>query len=158
MRTFFDVKILIFSDSHGQTDRMRRWIEQEQPDHLIHLGDFYDDLPSALRVPGNCDPYKLGARVKVVTLAGVRIFLTHGHKHGVKLSLNELIRSASEAEARVVLFGHTHVPYVAEHDGMILMNPGSAVRIGLCVEIAEEIKVRFLGDEGIEKALCFPLS
>jgi len=29
-------------------------------------------------------------------------------------------------EARVVVFGHSHIPYNQEHDGQLLFNPGSA--------------------------------
>jgi putative phosphoesterase len=29
-------------------------------------------------------------------------------------------------DARVVVFGHSHVPYNQEHDGQLLLNPGSA--------------------------------
>jgi putative phosphoesterase len=28
--------------------------------------------------------------------------------------------------ARVVVFGHSHIPYVADRDGLLLLNPGSA--------------------------------
>jgi len=29
-------------------------------------------------------------------------------------------------DARVVVFGHSHIPYNQEHDGQLLFNPGSA--------------------------------
>jgi putative phosphoesterase len=29
-------------------------------------------------------------------------------------------------DARVVVFGHSHIPYNQEHDGKLLFNPGSA--------------------------------
>jgi putative phosphoesterase len=29
-------------------------------------------------------------------------------------------------QARVVIFGHSHIPYNQEHDGQLLFNPGSA--------------------------------
>lgn len=28
--------------------------------------------------------------------------------------------------ARVVIFGHSHIPYLEDHDGLLLLNPGSA--------------------------------
>ncbi|HKV84467.1 MAG TPA: metallophosphoesterase family protein [Ktedonobacterales bacterium] len=30
------------------------------------------------------------------------------------------------ASARVVVFGHSHIPYVEDRDGLLLLNPGSA--------------------------------
>ncbi len=29
-------------------------------------------------------------------------------------------------DARIVIFGHSHIPYIQEHDGQLLFNPGSA--------------------------------
>ncbi|MDI9471941.1 MAG: YfcE family phosphodiesterase [Tissierellia bacterium] len=140
------MKILIFSDSHGSIGKMEEWIREECPDKLIHLGDYYDDLPGALRVPGNCDPYAIGARVRAVTIEGVRIFLTHGHRHGVKAGLRSLMQAGKEAGARIVLFGHTHTPHISETEGMILLNPGSAKHSGISLEITDEINVTFIGE------------
>ncbi len=30
------------------------------------------------------------------------------------------------ADARVVVFGHSHIPHLEDHDGLLLLNPGSA--------------------------------
>ena len=37
------MKILIFSDSHGDVDIMRDIVEKEKPDMIIHLGDSIKD-------------------------------------------------------------------------------------------------------------------
>jgi putative phosphoesterase len=29
-------------------------------------------------------------------------------------------------DARVVIFGHSHIPFVEDQDGLLLLNPGSA--------------------------------
>ena len=58
------MKLLVFSDSHGNIEHMRRAVEQEKPDQILHLGDVmrdavelsrsYPNIPLEL-VPGNCD-------------------------------------------------------------------------------------------------------
>ena len=58
------MKLLVFSDSHRSLSAMRRIIAREQPDEVIHLGDYIGDaeqiereFPSIgfLKVVGNCD-------------------------------------------------------------------------------------------------------
>ena len=61
-------------------------------------------------------------------MEGVIIFATHGHLSNVKREddFRTLIYQAKEAGADIALFGHTHYQYLAEHDGITLLNPGSA--------------------------------
>ena len=33
------MKIIVFSDSHGELEGMRKVIDREQPDYVFHLGD-----------------------------------------------------------------------------------------------------------------------
>ena len=54
------MRVLIISDSHGRADLLARIVEDVQPDHMIHCGDFctpLDQLPDVSRsvVRGNCD-------------------------------------------------------------------------------------------------------
>ena len=37
------MKLLVFSDSHGNIEHMRRAVEQERPDQILHLGDVMRD-------------------------------------------------------------------------------------------------------------------
>ena len=38
------MKVLVFSDSHGNTTNMITAIEQEAPDMVLHLGDHWEDV------------------------------------------------------------------------------------------------------------------
>ena len=130
------MKLCVFSDSHGISDNMLHAVYIEDPDAVIFLGDGERDLkPMRRRYPnlpihavcGNCDvgfsvPDKL-----ILTLEGVRIFAVHGHRHDVKYDqdLDYLVRSACHEDANVVLFGHTHVPYLETREGILLLNPGA---------------------------------
>ena len=132
------MKILVLSDSHSSLSFMFRCVRQTQPDAVIHLGDHYDD-GEALRdefpglrlyqVPGNCDRYRCppnACEVIQVTLDGVRLYATHGHRHKVKMTTGLLLADAREARVQGVLYGHTHVPNCyQEPDGLWVLNPGS---------------------------------
>lgn len=128
------MKLLVFSDSHGETERMFLAAEAEKPDVLIHLGDHWrdaDTLEAAFpdiplyRVPGNCDwschePQELHLR-----LAGVPIILCHGHAYSVKLGYGSAIAHARAEHAELFLCGHTHRAYYEDVGGLQILNPGS---------------------------------
>lgn len=132
------MKILVLSDSHQSISFMRYCIDRICPDHIIHLGDHYDDAKQMeadyphIRfhiVPGNCDRYSMFSgqpAVMYYDVAGVRIFMTHGHLHGVKSDIFRLLADAWEKEANAVVFGHTHEAVCFQtEDGMYVLNPGS---------------------------------
>lgn len=128
--------ILVFSDSHGDTDAMAAVTAQVRPDLVLHLGDHFSDMVKLHQrfpeipmqgVQGNCD--RPGSpRSLRLTPEGKRIYAVHGHEHGVKEDLSRLYFSALEAGADLVLFGHTHRPLREEKDGVRFLNPGSIGR------------------------------
>ena len=132
------MKILVLSDSHSALSFMRRCIDVVRPDAIIHLGDYLDDALSMEeeyphipmhRVPGNCDRYRyssLDPEILVRRISGVDFYLTHGHRHNVKMYTGLLLRDARAAGAAAALYGHTHVAECyQEPDGLWVINPGS---------------------------------
>jgi putative phosphoesterase len=128
------MKLLVFSDSHGYADNMLRAIEKEKPALCFFLGDGADDLKKlAQRFPdlpvqavrGNCDLRSAAPELLRLTVEGVRIFACHGHLYRVKSGYQTVCYAALEAEADLVLFGHTHIPYRDRAFGLELLNPGS---------------------------------
>ena len=132
------MKILVLSDSHAGLNFMRYAIKKVNPNVVIHLGDFYEDAQAVEEenpriafhmVPGNCDSYRMtrpAAETLCYDVCGVRMFMTHGHNHGVKLTLSTLLRYARDMGAQAALFGHTHCAYCnQETDGLWVMNPGA---------------------------------
>ena len=111
------MKIVVISDSHGRMLDVYDAVERECPDAVIHLGDCYEDacelrhsypdLP-VYAVLGNND---WGADVplqSVVTMEGVRIYLTHGHRDGACFSSpGNVPAHAAEQDCQLALFGHT---------------------------------------------------
>lgn len=133
------MKILVLSDSHSSIRFMRRCVDLLRPDAVVHLGDHYDDgeaLKEAYphlhvhQVAGNCDQYRapVGARQMLCyALGGVMTYMTHGHNHHVKSGIGALLADVRRYNARVALYGHTHVPDChQEPDGIWVLNPGSA--------------------------------
>ncbi len=132
------MKILVLSDSHSALRFMRQCIDFVKPDHVVHLGDHYDDGKAMAeayphirfhQVPGNCDRYRCEpwlTDILCYSIGGVKIYMTHGHRHGVKTDTSILLAAARESGAQAVLFGHTHCSCCTCHeDGLWVLNPGS---------------------------------
>lgn len=114
-------------------------IEFEKPDMCFFLGDGerdlakvmnkYPDLP-VYAVRGNCDFRSNLSKLLICAVAGVKIFMTHGHLSDVKheYDYETLTSQALEAGAQIALFGHTHSQHLSENMGVMLLNPGSIGR------------------------------
>lgn len=136
------LKCLIFSDSHGHALHRMQSVIQSHPDAEIvfFLGDGLSEAESLpalfpnrtfLFVRGNCDfaPLSPIEETDTITLDGVRIVFTHGHRYDAKYSYRGLSALASSRGAQICLFGHTHSPTEQYHgEGeppFTLFNPGS---------------------------------
>jgi uncharacterized protein len=102
-------------------------------DRILHTGDVTDaallDELAALApldgVAGNCDGWDVAARMPVeqtVAIGGVAIALIHDS--GPERGRRERLRTHFPG-ARVVCFGHSHLPVCDDSDGLLLLNPGS---------------------------------
>ena len=133
------MKLLVLSDSHSTLSFMRNCVDTIKPDGIIHLGDHYDDgqvlqeeypYIRVWQVPGNCDRYRVPSHIPeilITRIAGVDFYLTHGHKHGVKMDLKLLLRDARASGTAAVLYGHTHIADChQEEDGLWVLNPGAS--------------------------------
>lgn len=128
------MKIIVFSDSHGDLADMVEAIEREEPDVMFHLGDHwrdaeevewaYPDLPT-YKVPGNCDWRSTEPLELEVTLEGCRFFLCHGHTLGVKMGYAGLKDRGWDLGVDVALFGHTHRAHWSRQGKLQIFNPGS---------------------------------
>ena len=133
------MKLLVLSDTHRSLGFAYEAIETESPDAVAHLGDHLSDAedlsfafqePEFFYVTGNCDYEPAARQSLLLELAGVRIFLTHGHLFGVKSGLDTLAAAAKDMGAQLALFGHTHQALLEERNGVTLLNPGAAGRFG----------------------------
>lgn len=110
--------LVVVSDTHGKRDRLREVMNRTKCSILLFLGDGLRDL-SVVRddvtlrsVRGNCDFF--GADIpeaRLESFGAYRIFMIHGHRYGVKYSLEAAVAAAASRDADVLLYGHTHVPF-----------------------------------------------
>ena len=134
------MKILIFSDSHGDYETMHSATEKVMPDMRIHLGDGIEEAkqlsekhPNIKMITclGNKDPEREDEElIKRMEICGKRFVMTHGHTlisytyideiKGYQLteenritSRNNMLVCIAENNADVLLHGHTHEPYLS---------------------------------------------
>ncbi len=128
------MKLLVFSDSHGNSARMLRAIAQDKPDMVVHLGDGGRDVSEIEKqfpeiplkaVRGNCDISSNLPDNELFPAGKIRIFITHGHIYGVKWTRSPLIEEAGARGADIVMFGHTHIAHYSMSGGLHVLNPGS---------------------------------
>ncbi len=131
------MKILVMSDSHGRDEYVYSIIaENMDADVIIHLGDGPNDIDNSqlpmvkiFKVRGNCDfTFTLPTQL-IEDIGGYKFSITHGHEFGVKQGLGAYLSNAKVNNCDVALYGHTHIPFYEERDGVHLFNPG-AVRNG----------------------------
>ena len=100
-------------------------------DLVLHAGDLMDpalldDLAAyaPLRaVRGNLDPPHLDLPESLeFEFGGIRVAVIHdsGRKQGRRARLRRRF-----PDARVGVFGHSHIPFLEDEDGLMLLNPGS---------------------------------
>ncbi len=130
-------RILVLSDSHSGMSFMRHCVDTLKPDAIIHLGDYYEDaaeLQEEYRhipvhaVAGNCDRWRTPPSVREILIdriLGVDLYLTHGHRHGVKMTTAALVSDARKARVQAVLYGHTHMADCHQEGGLWVLNPGA---------------------------------
>jgi putative phosphoesterase len=144
------MKVLVLSDSHASLRFMRKCVETLKPDAIVHLGDYYDDAEALTelfphirmhQVAGNCDKYRAPIHARTMlcyNLGGVMTFMTHGHQQQVKSGIGGLLSEARRYDAKVVLYGHTHVADChQEEDGLWVLNPGACGSSGGSVGLIE---------------------
>jgi uncharacterized protein len=98
-------------------------------DLVLHAGDLMDfalldeiaSYAPVEAVRGNMDSEGLPETLELV-FGGVRVAMIHdsGPRRGRQARMRRRF-----PEARVVVFGHSHVPLLEDEDGFMLLNPGS---------------------------------
>jgi putative phosphoesterase len=125
----------VISDTHGIFDPSVPNLFQGV-DCILHAGDIgtlrvYQQLESlapVTAVVGNMDDGHLFlnfASQKVLEIDGFRIWLLHvlGNPHQLPLHVRQEL---ARIQPKVVVFGHSHQPFLEEIDSVLFFNPGSA--------------------------------
>lgn len=157
-------KYLVFSDSHGTNERMLEIIAQQKDsiEGLFFLGDIEsgeDRLRASIQGPtyivkGNCDWYSQAPAFQVLKLHGHTIAMTHGHRQHVNGGVDLLKYWAMEQGADIVLYGHTHVPFLEQSSTMTVLNPGSISRPRQSGFIPTHAVIEFLENGEVCITMC----
>jgi putative phosphoesterase len=133
-------RILVLSDTHGNIPALEavlKWAAGQESGYTfntaVFLGDGIQDLhrttaafsPEWIKVKGNNDYAPSVPETDVFDFCGHRFFVCHGHRHSLYNGYDKLSAAARGAGAGAALFGHTHVPFLENTDGLLLVNPGS---------------------------------
>jgi len=128
------MKILIVSDTHGRDAVLKRLLEQVKPiDMLIHCGDVEGsedyirsmaDCPVHM-VAGNNDFFCNLPKEEEFLIGKYRVLLTHGHYYYITMGEQMIKEDARARGFDIVMFGHTHRPYLEQDRGIVVLNPGS---------------------------------
>jgi len=135
-------KIMILSDTHLNKNRIKfpqivlDYIVQA--DYIIHAGDFQsyevweklNEYRPVYGVYGNNDDIRLVQqlpRKTIIQIEAVKIGLIHGQ--GFKLTTEQRAYDEFKDEnVDVVVFGHSHKPYLHKENNILMFNPGSAIQ------------------------------
>ena len=125
-------KVLVVSDNHGSLHMIKKIINIEKPQYVIHAGDFCvskSEIESLvdMYVAGNND-YD-GKDLEKFSIEEVNILLTHGHQYSSLFNhdkwLERLSNEAIANNCQVVIYGHSHKEEIAKVNGVSIINPGS---------------------------------
>ena len=128
------MKVLIVSDTHRNEDNLINVLEMEKDlDLLIHCGDVegaeyeiehYAGCATVF-VSGNNDFFSSLPREVVLQIGNYRVWVTHGHNYYVNANPDYIRKEARARGMDMVFYGHTHRPVIDQHDGLVVVNPGS---------------------------------
>lgn len=134
-------RIALLSDTHGLL-RPEALAFLAGCDHIVHGGDTggpeilaqLEAIAPLSVVRGNNDSGPWAEAIPpslTVTLGGVAVHAVH--------DIADLQLGPADANVRVVVSGHSHKPSMAERNGILFINPGSAgpCRFSLPISVAE---------------------
>jgi uncharacterized protein len=133
------LRLVVVADTHsaphpGSMDRIRAL----GPDAILHAGDIgelgvLDELRAIAPlhvIRGNIDvtdaglPDAITLDVTASAVPVLRMLMVHIGVNGPRLRA-DVVRRARQERARLVVCGHSHVPFVGEDQGITVFNPGS---------------------------------
>ncbi|SFV85429.1 phosphoesterase, putative [hydrothermal vent metagenome] len=100
-------------------------------DKIIHAGDIMEEntlkafTAPLIAVRGNNDEHLAFADIETLDLPGGKLVVEHGHKHGWQTPSHDALRAA-HAEAKVIVYGHTHKQLINTEISPWIVNPGAS--------------------------------
>jgi len=133
------LRLVAVADTHSRPHpATAERIRALSPDAILHAGDIGDlqvlaDLSSIARViavRGNIDerapdvPDSVSIDIRAGGESALKLLLMHIAVYGPKIRA-DAARLAGRHGARVIVCGHSHVPFVGRDRGLTVFNPGS---------------------------------
>jgi putative phosphoesterase len=133
------LRLAVVADTHSRPHpRAADWIAALAPQAILHAGDIGDlrvldelgTLAPVIAVRGNIDeraphlPDAVSIDVRAGCESAMRMLLVHIAVHGPRIRA-DAARLAGQSGARLILCGHSHVPFIGRDRGLTVFNPGS---------------------------------
>jgi putative phosphoesterase len=133
------LRVAIVADTHSLPHpRAAELLKAQRPTAILHAGDIgdlgvLDDLARiapVIAVRGNIDeraphlPDVVTIDVCAGSNSALRLVITHIAVYGAKLRA-DAAQLAARHSARLVVCGHSHVPFLGKDRGFTVFNPGS---------------------------------
>jgi putative phosphoesterase len=131
------MRIAVLSDTHlrvGKTLPSFVWEQLTQIDMIIHAGDLthiglleeLSTIAPVRAVRGNCDGWDVSLPNRdVIECEAIRIGLIHGDSGKGKSTQERAYLVFKDSSVDVIVFGHSHTPFMEWRDGILMFNPGS---------------------------------
>ena len=133
------LRIVVVADTHSRPHpKSAALIAAERPEHILHAGDVGDlevldrlaEIAPISAVRGNIDaharelPDTLTIDVRDGDESLFKMLLLHIGVYGTRLR-SDVARVAQAEGARIVVCGHSHVPFIGRDRDLTVFNPGS---------------------------------
>ena len=131
--------LAVIADTHSAPHpNSERWIRALRPDGILHAGDIgnvavldaFAAIAPLFAIRGNIDARRpdLPDRIVLDVCSGetsvLRLMVIHIGVNGPRLRADAR-RQAEACGARLVVCGHSHVPFIGQDRGLGVFNPGS---------------------------------
>lgn len=122
--TYFEQVTKILDADKTEITYNSQWLSKMDFQDIKMLQSLINEIPMRY-IRGNTDFYNDVSSEKLITIEDKRIFMTHGHKYSVKRDEKKVIKKGFSKKADIILFGHTHIPFISFLNGVWIINPGS---------------------------------
>ncbi len=131
------MRIAVLSDTHLREGRsLPRFVRENltQIEMILHAGDLthmglLEELACIApvrAVRGNCDGWDVSLPDRdIIECGSWKIGLVHGNVGKGNSTPERAFNEFTETPVNVIVFGHSHTPYMEWRKGILLFNPGS---------------------------------
>ncbi len=134
-----ELRVAVVADTHSQPHPLAaKHIAALAPSAILHAGDIGDlsvldelaKIAPVIAVRGNIDerasdlPDSVSVRVRAGGETALTLLLMHIAVYGPRIRA-DAARLATKRGARMIVCGHSHVPFIGQDHGLTVFNPGS---------------------------------